>query len=412
MRAFVSEPMIANDVEFIDDALARRNTYILAGAQTFFGASAIVNIALGGLIGQAMADNKAFATVPITTFVLGTACATIPASMFMKRVGRRVGFMCGAGFGLISALLAIVAIYENLFWLFALATFINGFYQAFAQFYRFAAADVASADFKPKAISWVMVGGLAAAFVGPQIIVTTRDMLAPVQFAGAYVSVAVLSTLAIGLASFINLPNPREFAGQAKPRPIFTIMAQPKFVVAVVCAMVSYGIMNLVMTATPIAMVASNFGVDDAAFVIQWHVVAMFGPSFFTGNLIHRFGAQRVILAGLLLLAGSGTVALSGIQIGHFSFALILLGLGWNFGYVGGTALVTETYFPAERAKVQAANDFMVFGTVALASLSSGVLLQFFGWASVNLALFPFVGIALVLIAWLAFKERAGAAAN
>jgi len=404
--------MISTDLEVIDDALARRNSFILAGAQTLYGASAIVNIALGGLIGQSLAENKALATLPITTFVLGTACATIPASLFMKRVGRRVGFMCGAGFGLISALLAIVAIYESQFWLFALATFINGFYQAFAQFYRFAAADVASPEFRPKAISWVMVGGLAAAFLGPQIVVTTRDMLAPVQFAGAYVSIAVVSLVAIGLTGLTNLPIRRETAGQVKPRPINSIMAQPKFIAAVVCAMLSYGIMNLVMTATPIAMVASDFGIDDAAVVIQWHVVAMYAPSFFTGNLIQRFGAQRVILAGFLLLAAGGVVALSGIQIGHFTSALVLLGIGWNFGFVGATALVTETYFPAERAKVQAANDFLVFGTVALASLSSGVLLQFFGWSAVNIALFPFVGIALALVTWLAFKERGRAAAN
>lgn len=405
----MTEPAISAEVEFVDDALARRNTLILAGAQTLFGSTAIVNIALGGLIGQFLADNKALATVPITTFVLGTACATIPASLFMKRVGRRVGFMCGAGFGLASALVAIAAIYERHFWLFALATFLNGFYQAFAQFYRFAAADVASPDFRPKAISWVMVGGLASALVGPQIIIWTKDMLAPVLFAGAFVSTAALSAVAMGLLSFVNLPMHREIAGQTKPRPVATIMAQPKFIVAVVCAMLSYGIMNLVMTATPIAMVGCGFGIDDAAFVIQWHVVAMFGPSFFTGNLIRRFGARRVIAAGLALLTGCGVVALMGVGLEHFWVALVLLGLGWNFGFIGATALVTETYFPSERAKVQAANDFLVFGTVALASLSSGILLQVFGWASVNIALFPMVGVAMLLIAWLVFKERAQA---
>lgn len=404
----MSEASLLPEADYVDDRMARRNTFILSGAQMLYGATAIVNIALGGLIGQALAENKELATLPISTFVIGTAVMTIPASLYMKKVGRRVGFMCGAGFGFISALLALLAVYEASFELFCFATFINGFSQAFAQFYRFAAADVASPEFKPKAISWVMAGGLVAALVGPQIIIWTKDLLAPVLFAGVFVSLAIVTALAVGLLSFITLPMERQTGSAAATRPISVIMAQPKFIVAVVCAMLSYGIMNLVMTATPIAMIACGFSVDDAAFVIQWHVIAMFAPSFFTGNLIRRFGAKLVILVGLVCLSVCGIIALMGITIEHFWFALVLLGLGWNFGFVGGTALVTETYTPAERAKVQAANDFLVFGTVALASLSSGVLFQLFGWATVNMALFPMVGIAMVLIGWLGWKERKG----
>jgi MFS family permease len=402
----VTAASLPTEAEFVDDACARRNALILAGAQTLYGASTLVAITTGGLIGQALAADKALATLPISTLVIGTALATVPMSLFMKRVGRRIGFMCGAGFGLLSAVLAVVAIYQQSFWLFALATFFNGVYQASAQFYRFAAADVASERFRPQAISWVMVGGLLTAVVGPQIVIWTRDMLAPVLFAGAFVSTAILSVLAMALLSFVTIPLPKANATAAPARPLAEIMLQPKFVVAVACAMISFGIMNLVMTATPIAMLACALTVDDAAWVIQWHVVAMFAPSFFTGGLIRRFGARTIIAVGLTLLSGCGIVALAGVSIGHFSAALVLLGLGWNFGFIGATTLVTETYLPSERAKVQGANDFLVFGTVALASLSSGVLLQLFGWGTVNVALFPMVAIAFVLIAWLALKER------
>lgn len=402
---------IAHEAEIVDDGCARRNALILAGAQTLYGMATLTLVAIGGLVGQMLATNKALATLPISTFVIGTACSTIPVSLFMKRVGRRYGFMTGAGFGLAAAVLAVVAIYQQDFWLFCFATFLNGVYQASSQFYRFAAADVASERFRPKAISWVMVGGLFGALLGPQIVIYTRDLLSPVLFAGVFVTNAAIALLAMALLAFVTIPLPKSRPSDAPARPIGLIMAQPKFIVAVVCAMLSFGIMNLVMTATPLAMLACGLTVDDAAWVIQWHAVAMFAPSFFTGSLIKRFGTRPIVATGLLMLAGCGAVALTGLEIETFTIALILLGLGWNFGFIGGTAMVTETYSVAERAKVQGVNDFLVFGTVALASLSSGILLQFFGWATVNLALFPLVTIALVLVAWLALKERREVAA-
>ena len=390
----------------VDDRSARRNAFILSGAQMLYGGSATITFATGGLIGLELAENKALATLPITAYVLGTACATIPASMYMNRVGRRVGFMTGAFFGLAAAVLAVLALYRADFWLFSGATLLTGIYQAFAAYYRFAAADVASDGFKAKAISWVLAGGVAAAFVGPQLVIWTRSALAPVMFAGVYVSSAVLALVAFFLLSFVQIPLPQKATSTRPERPLGTIMRQPLFVVAVVCGMVSYAIMNLVMTATPLAMVDHNLTVDDAAFVIQWHVVAMFAPSFFTGSIINRFGVVRVILTGLILLAVSGAISLSGTAFAHFGLALVALGLGWNFSFIGATTLVTATYRPHEQAKVQAANDFMVFGLVAFASLSSGILLQLFGWSMVNIALFPFVLIAVVMVVWLGRNQH------
>ena len=278
-------------------------------------------------------------------------------------------------------------------------------------YYRFAAADLASDAFRPKAISWVLIGGVAAALLGPQVLIATCDLLLPVAFAGAFVGLAGLAVAAVAVLSFVDIPNLTPAARADQGRPLGEIMAQPKFVIAVICAMVSYGMMSLVMTATPIAMVACDFDIDDAAFVVQWHAVAMFAPSFITGNLINRFGTTKIIIAGLTLLGACGAVALAGVELENFLIALVLLGLGWNFGFVGATTLVTETYRPAERNKVQAANDFMVFGTVATASFLSGVLLQLFGWETVSMAIFPFITLAGGLILWSAIGRGRAAAA-
>ncbi|MHA1525064.1 MAG: MFS transporter, partial [Alphaproteobacteria bacterium] len=308
--------------------------------------------------------------------------------------------------GVVAAVLAVFALFQADFWLFSVATLLTGVYQAFAAYYRFAAADVASESFKAKAISWVLAGGVAAAVVGPQLVIWTRSALAPVMFAGVFVSSAVLALIAFFLLSFVKIPLPKQTASTQPARPLGAIMRQPLFIVAVVCAMVSYAIMNLVMTATPLAMVGHGLTVDNAAFVIQWHVVAMFAPSFFTGSIINRFGAVKVILVGLVLLAVSGAISLSGTHLVNFGAALVMLGLGWNFAFVGATTLVTATYQPHERAKVQAANDFMVFGMVAFASLSSGILLQLFGWSMVNIALFPFVVVAAAMVIWLGRNQQ------
>lgn len=398
----VSTPIAAVE----GDRLARRNSFVLSAAQALYGSSATIIITLGGLVGYQLADDKSLATLPITSYVLGTACLTVPASLFMRVVGRRIGFMTGAGFGVASGALAVFAIYAQSFWLFCLATLLCGGYQACAMYYRFAAADTASEAFKAKAISWVLAGGVIAAVMGPQIVIWTKDLFDPVMFAGSYAASMLLAVSAFALLSFIDIPKPSETVFSQPARRMGEILAQPRLLVAMACGMVSYGIMNLVMTATPLAMVACNLSIEDAAFVIQWHVLAMFTPSFFTGHVIARLGKERVIAAGLVLLAGCGAVALAGVEIANFWAALVLLGLGWNFAFVGATAMVTDCYRPAERNKVQAVNDLAVFVTVAFASYSSGSLLNRIGWDAVATSLFPFVAIALALIWWLSWHAK------
>ena len=292
--------------------------------------------------------------------------------------------------------------------LFLAGALLAGVYQAHIQFYRFAAADTASDAFRPKAISWVLVGGIGAAIFGAQLVIWTRDLLAPYTFAGTFVTALVVSMIAFGLLSRLRIPNPKT-AAEGPQRPLGEIMRTPQFIVAVGCAITSYALMSFVMTAAPLAMLACNYGVTDAALAIQWHALAMFVPSFFTGSLIARYGEQRIIVTGLLLLAGCGIVALMGIQIAHFWVALILLGIGWNFGFVGATSLLTRCYRPSERNKVQAVNDLLVFGSVAVASALSGKVLNLYGWETVNGALFPAVLVALGLVAWLSLTNRRAA---
>ena len=389
-----------------DDRRARKNVLILFLAQALYGGGTSIMITLGGIVGHLLAADKGLATLPITTFVLGTALTTVPASLYMRVVGRRVGFMTGAAFGTASGALATYAIFDQNFWLFCAGTFFGGAYQASSMYYRFAATDTASDAFKAKAISWVLAGGIVAAFLGPQLVIHTKALFSPVLFAGSYVAAMTLSAIAFCVLAFIDIPKPSTQTYSQPARPMMEILRQPRLLIAMFCGMVSFGIMNLVMTATPLAMVACGLTVDDAAFVIQWHIVAMFAPSFFTGHLINRFGKERIIATGLILLAACGVVALMGIDLTHFWFALVLLGLGWNFGFVGATALVTDCYRPAERNKVQAANDLCVFGMVAFASFSSGKLLHLVGWDAVAGGLFPFVGLAFILIAWLYFRGR------
>jgi len=389
-----------------DDSRARRNAMVLAIGQALYGSATVIMFTTAGLIGVQIAPSKAWATLPISAFVIGTALSTIPAAMLMRAIGRRPGFMLGAFAGTVGALIGVYAIYTRNFPLFILATVLQGVYQAFAQHSRFAAADMASPSFRPKAISWVMTGGVAAGLLGTSLVMFTTDLLAPVTFAGSYAAMAVICTLAIGVLAFVDIPRKEETTVAGEARPLATIFKQPRFIVAVVAATLSYGMMNLVMTAAPIAMIDCGFSTTTAAWAIQWHVLAMFVPSFFTGQIIARVGAERVCAAGLLLLAGAATAGLLGISFGNFAVNLILLGLGWNFGFIGGTTLLTECYRPAERERVQGLNDFIVFGTVAIASLTSGKLLDLFGWSSVNIAVFPTVAVALSLILWIMLRRR------
>ncbi len=384
-----------------DDRIARRNAVLLSISQAIYGSSAFVMIATGGLVGYELASDKGLATLPISAYVVGTACATFPASLYMRRVGRKWGFITGALFGFASGAMAVAAILMHSFALLVLALFVGGAYQAFAQFYRFAAADRASAGFMPKAVSWVMVGGIAGAFIGPAVVISAKDIIPGGVFAGCYAATMALTLLAMGFLWFIDIPRDNPDDHKKPARPLAVIARQPRLIIAVACGMLSYAMMNLVMTAAPLAMVGDGHSVDDAAFAIQWHVLGMFVPSFFTGALIARFGKEAIISVGMILLAGCGIVALMGVELYNYMGALVLLGLGWNFGFIGATTMVTKCYHAGEKAKVQGLNDFLVFSTVAVASLSSGKMLHVAGWQTINMVLFPLVLLALALVAWL-----------
>ncbi|MGF9758089.1 MFS transporter [Microvirga sp. 0TCS3.31] len=400
----MSAPTSISDTSFqapSSDSIAKHNAIVLAVAMALGGSSPAIVVSLGGLVGQALASNKELATLPVSLLNLGLALGTIPAAMLMRKAGRRIGYMVGAGIGLAGGCLAAFGIASYSFMLFCLGTLIIGSYGSFNQSYRFAATDAASEAFKPRAISWVMTGGLIAGVVGPQTVIWTRDAVGSAPFAGAFLGQATLAFLSMIVVWFLR-PAPVSIASTKAGggRPLLEIVRQPRFIVAAVTGLVSYSVMTFMMTAAPLAMIDCGHSVGAAALGIQWHILAMFGPSFFTGRLISRYGKGAVTASGLVLIALSAVIGLSGITVAHFWITLILLGLGWNFGFIGATALVTDCYRPEERAKVQAANDFLIFGSVAVASFSSGKLLSASGWESVNWLVFPPVAIALALLAW------------
>lgn len=383
-----------------DDNLARRNVVVLAAAQAFAGAGAPICISLGGIVGHyLLGADKSLATLPVTAFVLGTAFATLPAGFLAKRFGRRLGLMSGSLIGVVGGLVAAYAIFLGQFWLFCLGILFAGSTSAFVQQYRFAAADTASVNFRPKAISWVMAGGILAGVIGPQTAAHTTDLFAPILFAGAYVGLSALAALSWFVLSFLKFPTVvKEEVKTSGGRPLLEIMSQGRFIVAVLCAVSSYAIMSFVMTAAPLAMIACGHSTSEAVLGIQWHVLAMFGPSFFTGSLIQRYGKEKIVALGLILLASCAALALTGLELATFWGALVLLGVGWNFGFIGATAMLTDTYRPEEKNRVQSVNDFIVFGFVAAASLSSGGILNAFGWETINIMVFPVVGVTLLLL--------------
>lgn len=395
------------------DAEARRNALVLTSAGALGGSAPPIAIALGGLTGAyLLGPDKSLATLPVSVFIVGGAVAAIPAALLMTRIGRRSGFLAGSLFGIAGGIAAGLSVLWGSFAAFTIALGIAGIAGAFIQQYRFAAADSGSLAQRSRAISWVMGGGIAAAVLGPQSIILTRHWFDPIPFAGAFFAMAVLALLGMFALTFLRgaaaiAPKVEERTGG---RPLGEIIAQPKFIVALVCGVGSYALMSLVMTAAPLAMVACGLGEDTVALGISWHVVAMFAPSFFTGLLIARFGKGPIIAAGLVLLALCAVVALAGIEVMHFWGALILLGLGWNFGFVGSTALLTETYRPEERGRVQGFNDFVLFGFVALASFSSGALFSSVGWNALNVIVFPVVAICAVALAFLFLVRRDQAA--
>lgn len=376
----------------------RTNVLLLGLGQALYGTATTILFTLNGLVGYMLADDKSLATLPVTAVMVGAALSTVPAAMVQKRFGRRPGFVLGSLAGALGGLGYVAGIWQGSFWIFCAAALVTGWYFANAQFYRFAAAEAAAPERRPRAISLVMAGGVAAALAGPELVKHTRDMVLGLQFVGAYVVVIALGIVAAGLLSRLQLPELPAAARHDPGRPLGVILRQPRMIVAVIAGVVSYASMSLVMTATPLAMVACDLTVEDAAFVIQWHSLAMFAPSFFTGRLIERWGALRIIGIGLVLMLSCAVVAMSGIALEQFWLALVLMGLGWNFGFVGATTLVTTCHTPAERAKTQAANDLLIFGIVSGASFMSGVLLNASGWDSVQVAVIPFALIALALL--------------
>ncbi|KQU50736.1 MFS transporter [Bosea sp. Leaf344] len=391
------------------DRLAKRNSVVLACAQALGGSSPPIVISLGGIIGAQLVADKTFATVPVSLMQLGIACGVIPAAMLMRRLGRRNGYLIGALVGVAASSIAAMGAGGRMFWLFCIGTFMCGLYGAFVQSYRFAAADTASEAFRPRAISWVMIGGLAAGVIGPQSVYWTRDLTPATPFAASFIAQGLFALLTMAVVMLLRAPPVAEVkAGGGRPLP--EIMRQPKFIASVTAALVAYGLMSFVMTAAPLAMVGCGHSIGDAALGIQWHVLAMFGPSFFTGRLINRFGKEKVTAFGLILTALAAIVGLMGLSVAHFWIALILLGIGWNFGFIGATSMVTDCYRPEERVKVQAANDFLVFGSVAIASFSAGGLLNAGGWDSVNWLVFPPVAVALAMVAWQFLQKRASLA--
>jgi len=383
----------------------RRNVGLLAACQALLFTNNSTLIAINGLAGLALAPKAALATLPVTCWVAGGALATMPASLHMKRVGRRRGLMSGTLWGIAGALICGTAIYLQLFWLLCLGTLVWGVYNAYGQYYRFAAADAVAAAHRPMAISLVLAGGLVGGIAGPTLSRWTIDLGAR-KFMGAYLTLIVVALGAMALLRFVRIPTPSAAERAASGRPLAEIAAQPKFIIAVLSAAISYGVMNFLMTSTPIAMQICGHAYGAAAFVISSHVIGMFAPSFLTGGLIRRFGAIRVMLAGAALNLLTVGVALNGITVAHFWWALFLLGVGWNFLYTGATTLLTETYRPEERAKAQGANDQVIFLVMLVSSFTSGATITTAGWARVNLFALVLVAIVTIALVWFASRQR------
>lgn len=382
-----------------------RQVLILAAAQALFQVVSIMVMTIGALAGSQIASSPTWATLPIATMFLGTAVMVFPASLWMVRVGRRVGFLYGSLLGVAGGLVAALGISQASLPMLAFGTFLVGAYQAFAQFYRFAASEVADAAFRPRAISLVMAGGVVAALAGP----TLARLGGPIQqpeYLGSFLILAVVSLLATGVLLGLHMPaDEPAHSERGAGRPWRQIVAQPTYRVALFGAATGYGIMILAMTATPLAMLHHDHGLGSAATVIQLHVLGMFLPSFITGTLIVRFGVLRIMLVGVLLFIGHILLTLTGTSFSSFASALILLGVGWNFMYIGGTTLLTSTYTPAEKGSAQAINDMLIFAVGLVCSFGAGGLLHALGWQTLNLVLLPWLGLAAASLIWLGIKQ-------
>ncbi|MET4294667.1 putative MFS family arabinose efflux permease [Bradyrhizobium sp. LB8.2] len=382
---------------------------LLAACQAALLTNNIILVGLNGLVGYSLlGTDKSLATLPVTAYVLGTACITVPASLWMKRVGRRAGFITGAMIGVIGALVGAFAVFSGSFWLLCVGTLLMGGYNAFGQYYRFAAAEIAGAAFRSRAISLVLAGGVVGAVAGPETSKLTKDLLSA-PFTGTYLFLVGLATVALILQAFVVIPTVAEDEHKREARPLAVIARQGNFILAVMSSMFGYASMNFLMTAAPIAMVQHHHAYSDAAFVIEWHALAMFAPSFVTGSLVKRFGNIPILQigAGLILLC-IAIATYGGLSVAAFWISLVLLGVGWNFLYVGGSTLLTETYAPSERAKAQATHDQFVFLATALSSVGSGWLLQKVGWPAMALWSLPLPLVVLMATALPSWQDRVG----
>jgi len=393
-------------LDFTDDRLAARNAVVLAVAQALAGGNNTVTVATTGIIGATLAPDPALATLPISIMVLGMWMGTLPVGMLAKACGRRFALQTGSTFGALSGLISCAAVLRGSFWLLLVGTLCGGLYAAAHQSYRFAATDTASPQFRPKAVAWVLAGGIFAAVIGSQLVIFTKDAWPPYLFAGTFLAQSACAVVAAGVLMFLKIPRPAVSHSFRDGRPLSVIVLQPKFIVAVVCGLASYSMMNMEMTSAPLAMVQCNHSVGEAALGIQWHVIGMYAPSFITGSLMARFGVRPMMASGLAIILVAATINLFGIELWNFWIGLTLLGVGWNFAFIGATTLVTECHDPHERNKVQAFNDFLVFGSMAIASFSSGALLSRFGWTTVNEMVFPVILIAAFFLAWGSLVRR------
>lgn len=384
----------------------KKNLVLLATCQGLMLSSTSLTMATSALVGIALAPNPAYSTLPLGLTYLCMMLTMIPGSMLMRQYGRRPGFALGGFAGFLGGIASAYAIYQESFVLFCLGSGLFGISNGFAQFYRFAAAEVVGEEYKSRAISWVLAGGLVAAFIGPNVARITRAWIPEAFFSASYGCLALFCLGVVFVQLFVKIPPPSNEEKSGHRRPLASVLFTPTFIVAALCAMIAYGTMNLLMTATPLAMDSRQMPFSDTAIIIQWHIVGMFAPSFFTGHLIHRYGVLLIMFIGALLLLGCAAVVLSGASYSHFFAALVLLGVGWNFLFVGGTTLLTEVYLPAEKGIVQGINDFLVFSATAFTALTSGYFHFVLGWERLNVFTIPVVIFAAIGIGFLAIVRR------
>ncbi|WP_028021479.1 MFS transporter [Enterovibrio calviensis] len=367
------------------------NVWLLALCQALLMSGNIVLISVNGLIGQQLSPSDSWVTLPVSTQFVGLMLATIPASLIMAKIGRKNGFMLGNVIGILGAMLCVYALNQAEFWLFCFSTLLLGIGIGFGTLYRFAAIEVSDPDSRDKAISLSMVGGVLAAVVGPNLAIASQHWLPGTHFSGAFVGITVLYVLSLIVLQFIGLPPVTPVEKDSQPRAVSHIIRAPGYLVAVFAAVVAYAVMNLLMTVTPIAMHKHGFQFEQAALVIEWHVLGMFLPSFFTGSLIGKIGNRMTIILGSLFFIACILVNMNGVSEWHFRIALVLLGVGWNFMFIGATSKLTQTYLPQDKSRAQAINEFAVFGSVTITALLAGNLEVTLGWQSLNLAVLPFV---------------------